>query len=223
MTLTGLEAVFFDVDGVLLDSLPQHLRFCQDKAHQYGLNLSMPSADMLKRKIAEGISVSPMVNFFRAVGFPDMLAQRGTHDYEREFMPDYRPAGFPGVEEAIRALHAARLPLGLVTSNTRANVEPALAHLMQYFDSRCLFYFDAHEPARDKVACLREGARRLGIAASRCCYIGDQPADAAAAQAAGYRFLGVSYGWGFQPDERDVHVVDSISAIPEAIARMQSE
>src|SRR5262249_29474188 len=29
------ELVFFDVDGVLLDSLPQHLRICADKASEF--------------------------------------------------------------------------------------------------------------------------------------------------------------------------------------------
>jgi beta-phosphoglucomutase-like phosphatase (HAD superfamily) len=36
----SLAAVFFAVDGVLIDSLPQHLQICRDKAAELGLDLN---------------------------------------------------------------------------------------------------------------------------------------------------------------------------------------
>lgn len=218
MTTERWAAVFFDVDGVLLDSLPQHLRYCADKALQYGLrNLNIPAASEFKRMIGQGVSVSPMLNFFRALGFPEPLAHRGADDYEHEFMPAYRPMPFPGIELMLRTLFDAGLPLGLVTSNTRANVEPALADLMGYFNRRCLFYYEGISSSKDKTANLKLGAQMLGVAPERCCYVGDQPADRAAADAAGFRFLGVSYGWGFQEHDPRVRVVNDVRAIAEVL------
>ncbi|MGZ5267125.1 MAG: hypothetical protein ACXWCC_10055, partial [Caldimonas sp.] len=52
--------VFFDVDGVLLDSLPQHLAICSDKAREYGLRLSIPDVQGFRRLVAAGVKVSPM-------------------------------------------------------------------------------------------------------------------------------------------------------------------
>ena len=157
-------AVFLDVDGVLLDSLPQHLAICRDKAREYGLAaLAIPDVDGFRRLVREGESVSPMLNFFLALGFPPEMARRGVADYEREFMQRYQPLPFPGVEQMLAHLKAAGLQLGLVTANTAGNVEPALGNAMRHFDPRCLFYVDRFPDARSKAWCLAEGARVLEL------------------------------------------------------------
>lgn len=195
-------AVFFDVDGVLVDSLPQHLRICVDKAVEYGLrDLSVPNVETFRTMVAAGVKVSPMIHFFRAVGFPEPLAERATREYERDFMRLYRPAAFVGALEMIARVHAAGLVVGLVTANTRGNVEPVLAPTLLHVDPRCRFYVDSVPPSASKAWCLSEGARRLGCPPAELIFVGDQPADAAAATEAGCAFLGVSYGWGVRPDE----------------------
>jgi phosphoglycolate phosphatase len=192
----SLEAVFFDIDGVLIDSLPEHLRICRDEAIKFGLNLRIPSVEEFREMVRGGTKVSPMRYFFLAVGFPENLADRAVIDYENEFMERYRPKPFPGTERLLSTLRNAGLKIGLVTSNTRANVEPALGRSMEYFDSRCLFYFDRYPKPNSKPWCLREGARILELPVNECIYVGDQPADAVAARDAGTQFLAVTYGWG---------------------------
>jgi beta-phosphoglucomutase-like phosphatase (HAD superfamily) len=56
---TSPRAVFFDVDGVLLDSLPQHLQICHDKAIEFGLKLKIPTVDQFRQLIRRGVKVSP--------------------------------------------------------------------------------------------------------------------------------------------------------------------
>ena len=210
--------MFFDVDGVLLDSLPQHLKFCADKAREYGLmQLAIPSPAELRQMVRSGVAVSPMLNMLLAVGFPPPLAQRAVEDYERQFMANYRPEPFPGIEPMLKRVAAAGLPIGLVTSNTRLNVEPALGSAMSYFDRRCRFYFDnaqgpAHKPDR-----LREGAEILRLPAAQCVYVGDQPSDVTAAEAAGFMFLGVSYGWGLAADDASIRVADDVPTIADTL------
>lgn len=209
-------AVFFDVDGVLLDSLPQHLAICADKAREFDLDLAIPDAAAFRRLLASGVSVSPMRNFFRAVGFPQALAERATADYEREFMRRYRPRAFDGIEAMLQRLRAAGFHLGLVTANTAANVGPALGASMRHFDPGCCFYFDSFAPPRSKADHLAEGARRLAIEPQAVVFVGDQPADATAARDAACAFLAATYGWGFSHGDA-AWSVDGVDAMAEAV------
>lgn len=134
--------------------------------------------------------------------FPKITRRAQFADYEREFIQRYRPKAFPGVSKMLKTLQAAEVKLGLVTSNTRANVVPALGNAMQYFEESCLFFFDRYSEPKTKSWCLAEGARLLGLDARTCVYVGDQPADADAAREARVRFLGVTYGWGIEDDQQ---------------------
>lgn len=209
--------VFFDVDGVLLDSLPQHLAMCADKAREYGLALAVPDLQQFRRMVASGVKVSPMLDFFLAVGFPPRLARRALDAYEREFAQRYRPDMFAGIAAMLQRLRKAGHPMGLVTSNIAANVEPPLRDVMANFDRRCLFYFDWYDPPRSKSWCLAEGARILAADPQDCVFVGDQPADAAAAREAGWRFLGVSYGWGLLAGDPAARIVDTPAQVADAI------
>jgi phosphoglycolate phosphatase-like HAD superfamily hydrolase len=219
MSSRKYRAVFFDVDGVLLDSLPQHLAICRDKAREYGLPIEIPDVPAFRRMVAAGTKVSPMFEFFRAVGFPENFAQQAVVAYEREFMQRYHPHPFAGIDRMLKRLDESGHALGLVTANTAANVEPALSEVLFRFDPRCRFYFDTSTQSRSKAWCLSEGARTLGLAAENCVFIGDQPADAAAARSAKWDFLGVSYGWGLLKDDSAALLVDSPEEVADAILR----
>jgi phosphoglycolate phosphatase-like HAD superfamily hydrolase len=159
-----------------------------------------------------------MSEFFRVVGFPDSLIGRAVRDYDREFMQRYRPLAFPGVYEALSTLHDAGFKLGIVTSNIRSNVEPALSQVMHFFEKSCLFFYDRYPDPRPKSWCLAEGARFLCLAPSQGVFVGDQPADADAAQSAGFHFLGVSYGWGIERRSGQHEFAASVRDIPNRLA-----
>jgi HAD superfamily hydrolase (TIGR01549 family) len=211
-------AVFFDVDGVLLDSLPQHLTFARDKATQYNVSASIPDIDTFRAMVAAGAVVSPMLNFFLALGFPPENARQSVKDYKLEFRLKYPTPAFPGIDAVLSKLSAAGYKIGLVTANLRGNIEPALGRSLRYFDPRLLFFLDSHDPARPKPWCLNEGAGILGLDPNQCIYIGDQPADIAAASEAGCQFLGVSYGWGITTKTPDIEIANTIGELAAILA-----
>jgi phosphoglycolate phosphatase-like HAD superfamily hydrolase len=217
------KAVFFDVDGVLVDSLPQHLKICRDKASEFGLKLSIPTVEEFRELVRRGVKVSPMRNFFLAVGFPEQFVDRAVADYGREFSQRYRPEAFAGADRMLRALRTEGVQLGLITSNVRNNVMPALAESMPLFDERCLFFFDRYPVPKTKAWCIGEGVRVLRIGKSDCVYVGDQPEDARAAVEAGVEFLAVTYGWGISERDGQFRSAKSVSKIPETIAELYAQ
>ena len=201
----------FDVDGVLLDSLPQHLQICIDKALEYGLkDIFVPAPSEFRRRVASGIKVSPMHAFFESVGFPSKYAGRAVVDYERGFSSSYHPSLFSCVENLMSDLHSEGVTLGLVTSNTKSNIEPILKPLIHFFDPRCLFYFEGTDKKRSKASCLLQSSSLLQQIPSACLYVGDQPADKAASDEAQWDFLGVTYGWGIEHGTSTMTTVDSV-------------
>lgn len=207
-------AIFFDFDGVLIDSLPAHLQICRDKALEYKLPISIPAVADFRERIRNGTRISPMLCFFTALGFPPALAERAVQDYDRDFAQIYRPPLFPRCRDVLEALRSDGWTLGIVTSNTADNLRLGLGTCFELFDPRCIFTLDRFAEPRSKARSLEDGARALGLAPQTCIYVGDLPSDAAAAEAAGFRFLGVTYGWGIGPGDSAYDTVDRISDIP---------
>ncbi len=212
---------FFDVDGVLLDSLPQHLAICRDYAKKLHLDLRMPSTEEFRNWVSQGTTVSPMRNFFLAVGFPEEAVTEAVADYEREFMEKYPPPVFRGAEEMLQRVAQDGWQLGLVTSNTRENVEPALRSVMPLFPPELRLYHEPTNPLRSKSERLLLGAETAHASPSHCVFVGDQPADQSAAQEADMRFLGVTYGWGIIRGCPGSETVDSVTQIPDKLASMR--
>ncbi|MDJ0763053.1 MAG: HAD hydrolase-like protein [Myxococcota bacterium] len=208
-----INAVFFDVDGVLIDSLPAHLQICRDKNRQYNLGLNIPTLKEFKEQVRNGIRISPMKYFFIAVGFPESLAELAVIDYERHFVDSYKPPLFPGIKLLLHDLSERGVALGIVTSNTLSNITCTLKDAMHYFDRRAVFAND-HPPGLSKHEALLRGIEAIGGDAYNALLIGDQPADLKAAQLAGVRFLAVTYGWGFSQKD---NLTDRVSC-PQDIA-----
>ncbi len=154
-----------------------------------------------------------MVEFFRAVGFPEAEALRANERYKREFSRKYPVGLFPGVATMLATLAASGLRLGIVSSNTRGNISSALGDSLKFFDASCVFTDDDARRVT-KAEALVICARIAGATLESTLYIGDQPRDFAAAQTAHVRFLGVTYGWGIEADDIRFPIAKS----PEDIA-----
>ena len=197
---------FFDVDGVLLDSLPMHLKICEDLSRKYELGLSIPTPEEFKKLARTGVRISPMKSFFMTMGFKEADATRADAYYQKHFMKEYRPPPFPFIADVLRSLHEAGMVLGIVTANVRANVESALGNAWSLFDPRLQYTYD-HAAGLTKAEALKDGMRQIGVAAADVIFVGDQLADRDAAEQAGVQFLGVTYGWGISEEDTEFDVV----------------
>jgi len=120
----------------------------------------------------------------------------------------YRAEALPGIPETLERLREARLRMAVATNEVRARASKALeeAGLLPLID--VIVGVDEVEnpkPAPDLIvsACLR-----CGVSPSMAVYVGDQPEDLMAAEAAGVRAVGV----GPRVEGAEIHI-DSAAEI----------
>jgi len=182
-----IEAVVFDMDGVIVDSEQRweavRRRLVLDSGREY--------PDGATRAM-QGMSAPEWEAYLHdELGVPDAPAEIGRRvvdaiaDSYREDLPL-----LPGAAEAIRAL-AARYPLAVASSSNRELIELALdlAGLADAFGAVVSSEeVDQGKPAPDVYL---EAAARLGIAAQDCAAVEDSSNGLRSAHAAGMRVIAV--------------------------------
>ena len=213
-----IEAVIFDLDGVILDS--EHLwdEVREGLARERGGRWHEGAqADMMGMSSREW-----SVYMHERIGLPEPpeeidreVVWRMLGRYRREL-----PL-IPGAVEAVERL-AARWPLGLASSSNRELIEAALE--ASGLARRFRVTVSSEEVARGKPApdVYLEAARRLGVAAEHCAAIEDSHNGIRSAKAAGMRTIAIP-NRRFPPGEEalaDADVVlDSIVGLtPEVVA-----
>jgi HAD superfamily hydrolase (TIGR01509 family) len=188
MTSPPLEAVVFDMDGVLFDTEPVHMRAWREILAADGLLyddaffadwIGIPDEDLgawlAERHPAGG----------GAEGFLARKRARFRAIVEAEL------TAFAGLAPWLERL-AAAVPLAVATSSQRADLELMLEKtgLAPYFRATCTHNDVAEHKPHPAPYLL--AAQRLGVAPERCAAVEDSPSGVAAARAAGMLTLAVS-------------------------------
>ncbi len=176
--------VLFDSDGTLADTLPWMRSVFNDLAREHGLRAVAPEEFDTFRDL-HGLEL------LRRLGIPlwkvplllaAMRRRMAAHDGPLRL--------FPGMDEALPALAKAGMKLGIVSSNSRANVARVVGlELLPLF-----FHLDCGASLFGKAAKLRAMARRAGVSPSDTIYLGDEIRDAHAAREAGMSYGAVAWG-----------------------------
>jgi HAD superfamily hydrolase (TIGR01509 family) len=187
-TDTGrLDAVFFDMDGTLLDSERIWEIALNDLAHELGGTLSIAS-----RAAMAGAHTSQLVDLVH-----EELAVDADQSRSAEFLLTRTAELFhtglkwrPGAQQLLADVRSVGIPAALVTSSERALVEIALDTLgRDYFAvTVCGDEVDQPKPAADPY---RQAAQVLSANTARCVAVEDSPVGVAAAEAAGCVVLAV--------------------------------
>ena len=202
LALTEVEAIFFDLDGTLIDTddvmLERVARWLQPLARL--LSQGDPKR-MLRRAImaSEG-PTNAFLTFLDILGLDDEFFALG--DRLRRLRGLRTPANFQpvdGVVEAVREL-SGRYPLGIVTTRSRRD---ARTFLKQHTLADCFSVVVTHEDTwrlKPHPEPIRYAAEQLGVAVGRCIMVGDTIVDVRSAKAAGAHAVGVLCGFGERDD-----------------------
>lgn len=186
-----VEAVIFDADGTLLDSLPPHVAFCRraNVVHSAGLDGMLPDLGDLPGMRA--IAAAPMDNFLRRAGFPEDLVGVLNAEYQATFATDFPVQPFAGVPAMLGNLSDTGVSLAVVSSNTEGNVRRGLGAPCSHFR----FVLGIDNAASSKVDSIAEALGLLSVSADQALYVGDTLKDCECAMANGVRFVGAGYGF----------------------------
>lgn len=195
-----IQAVVFDVDGTLFDTLPSLAAAANDVLIQAGL-CEVPMA-RLRAALSEGLR--PM--FRQALALqpspPDAKqAAQLEEDYLVHYTQHWLAAAplFARAAETLAALKTRGLKLGICTNRDRRSTDALLAStaLAGRFDAIVgLGDAPAPKPAADP---LLQVLQQLALSPSQVLFVGDSAMDARCAQAAQVRFAAHLAGYAGQP------------------------
>lgn len=190
-------AVFFDLDGTLLDTAPDMVAALQELRAA----ASLPPLDyaLARAHVSNGA-----MGLLR-VGFAH-LDEAGREALRDPYLARYAArltdatTLFPGLAAVLDALEAAGLPWGVVTNKPAALTGPLLAGLGLARRCACIISGDTLTRRKPHPEPLLHAARLAAVPASAALYVGDARRDIEAGRAAGMATVAAAYGY-IEPGE----------------------
>ena len=184
-----VQAVIFDMDGVLVDTYHAHFRSFLELAESQGLPLTEAAfATVFGRTTREIVATLWGPNRYSDAQIIELDREKEAA-FRRVIEADF-PA-MPGAAELLRSLHRDGFRLAVGSSGPPENVALVLERLeaSDLFDA----IVTGNEVTRGKPdpEVFLIAARRLGVAPANCAVIEDAPAGVAAANAAGMASVGL--------------------------------
>ena len=212
-----VSAVLFDLDGTLVDSAPD----LAGAANELRLARGLDALPFERLRPMVGAGARGMVG----AAFGLQPSDAGFAELRDEFLSRYaarlldETRLFPAVAELLAQLDSARLPWGVVTNKATRFTLPLVDGLGLASRAAAVVCGDTTPHAKPHPAPLLEAARRLGVAADTCVYIGDDLRDILAGQAAGMATLAA--GWGYLGESEPIEAwgADQVLQTPPQVLK----
>ncbi len=217
------ELVLIDIDGTLVDSVPD-LGYCVNSMMR---ELGMPehSEEKIREWVGNGVErLTRRALIGELDGEPDdALFHKGYPLFLDCYAENTskRSELYPGVREGLDKLHARDVTVGSVTNKAAQFTIPLLKDLGIYNDFAIVVSGDTLDKKKPDPAPLFYAAEQLGCNPDNCLMIGDSVNDVAAARAAGFQIACVPYGYNHGNDIRDAKpdaVIDTLADLDTLFA-----
>lgn len=191
--MTGVNAVLFDLDGTLVDSLPGI-----SWAARLAMAEVLPGSELPDLRPFVG---PPIREVFRRLLDEATIALLA--DLESAFRRHYNMEGwrrslaYPDVPDALASLSAGGIRLGVVTNKPQEPTKRILDHLdLARFMDVVLTPDSSSPPFASKAETLVAALQARALIPALTLFVGDSNDDAFAARACGVRFAAVTRGYG---------------------------
>jgi len=209
------ELIMIDVDGTLVDSVPD-LAWCIDETlKQVGLPTRGEAAvrnwvgngviRLVERGIANDLDAPHDEAIFEKAMpiFNELYAENTSKRSEL----------YPGVRDGLDYLKTTGIKIGCITNKAEQFTHPLLKDLGLWDDFEIVISGDTLEKKKPDPLPLLHGAKELGANPENSLMLGDSTSDVKAARAAGFAIICMSYGYNHGVDIRDSKpdvVIDSM-------------
>ncbi|MBU2470636.1 MAG: HAD family phosphatase [Proteobacteria bacterium] len=183
------QAVLFDLDGVVLDSMEQHaaawLRVMRAAGLRVERDFVLAHEGCLQTEVLEKLLVEHEVILPPGQGAPEFML-RLLDEQRRLYLDEFAHlvAPFPGAAGLLTALNNRGIPTALVTSSRWDQVETCLPNELLGGFAEIVTSDDVSKHKPHPEPYLR-ASQTLGVAASECLVVENAPAGIASARAAG--------------------------------------
>ncbi len=220
MRLADIQAVLFDLDGTLVDSVPDLARAIDRMLAEF----DRPPAG--EAKVRDWVGNGSLNLVRRALSgrmegdVDPELANQALERYFFHYSNNLSTHSqlYPGVEETLSQLATAGYALAVVTNKPARFAEPLLNDLGigKYFS--VIIGGDTLPERKPHPAPLLHAAQQLGVTPSRTLMVGDSRNDIEAARAAGMPVVCVPYGYNHGRDVREYSPDAVVSGFRDILA-----
>ncbi len=210
-----LQAVIFDLDGTLLDTLEDLAG--AGNAALAGLGFPQHPVEAYRRFVGDGtrtLAERILPEQHRGPGTVEACFQAVRAAYGKGWGEKTRP--YPGVEEILKTLRHVGMPAAVLTNKPQVFADNAVNHFFEKSSFVNVIGARDGQPLKPDPAGALELAALMHVAPEHIALVGDSNVDVQTALAANMRALGA--GWGFRgPEELRIAGAHAVLHTPQDV------
>ncbi|GAB6066843.1 phosphoglycolate phosphatase [Methylothermus subterraneus] len=215
--MNRLRCILFDLDGTLLDTLPD-LAFALNTLLSEEGRRPLPLA-AIRPAVSHGAKA------LVRLGFGEVQDEAVVHRRVNRLLAVYRQhladrtRLFAGMDEVLERIEAQGKKWGVVTNKRRFLTLPLLERLGLWQRAACVVCGDDTRQGKPHPEPLWLACQIASVEPGACAYIGDAKTDIEAGRRAGMRTLAAGYGYLAPDDRPEDWGADAIVAEPSQLVR----
>ncbi|NBG86905.1 HAD family hydrolase [Isachenkonia alkalipeptolytica] len=215
-----IKAIFFDLDGTLLDTLED----LGDAMNRVLENHGYPTHEISRYRIFVGDGMPNLVRRALPQGenFDENTVQSMVQEMKESFQHHWKNKSrlYPGIKELLTTLEEEGYLLGILTNKPQEFALTTVEYFLSDWDFKAVQGYDPEVyPLKPDPTALLSLMKQWNLKKEEVLYVGDSDVDMEVAKNAGVKSIGVSWGFRGAAELRDSGA-DFVVDRPEEILKI---